>query len=373
MLKKVTQKVKQMTKGDNEEGKHSNNYHIENKLDEENKTIKEVNSIEEIIYPSSDSTKLNPHKNMTINCETFFITREYIKNSFDLIKAENLIDYEEAYYKIEDMNLIGIVVLTDYRLLFKFKDEDLQKKMNLHEDYFKIPLFQITKIEKSSEKKNITRYSLEIMLKDTRLIKFIINNEQLKFFANMNNFVFPRDYNFYYAFSFRYKEATYNFIRGDSTYVDGWTIYDPKQEYLRQGMMFNDENFPLKFSDLNKNFSLCSTYPEFLILPKALTDDEIRDASYFRTKNRLPALSYLYLKNKKELSTSISTILKNSHPKTMYYPGIWRSSQTKSGITGQNRSSADEKLLKSIGQLGEKLVIYDARPYINALANRVIF
>ena len=50
---------------------------------------------------------------------------------------------------------------------------------------------------------------------------------------------------------------------------------------------------------------------------------------------------------------------------------IWRSSQTKSGIT-QQRCTQDESLLREIAKLGlDKLIIFDARPYLNALANRV--
>ena len=49
---------------------------------------------------------------------------------------------------------------------------------------------------------------------------------------------------------------------------------------------------------------------------------------------------------------------------------IWRSSQTKSGITHQ-RSNSDEKLLEKIREFSEGLIIFDARPYLNALANRV--
>lgn len=52
---------------------------------------------------------------------------------------------------------------------------------------------------------------------------------------------------------------------------------------------------------------------------------------------------------------------------------LWRSSQTKGGIT-QQRCVRDEKLLKLIGELGgDRLIIFDARPYLNALANRVLF
>jgi hypothetical protein len=50
--------------------------------------------------------------------------------------------------------------------------------------------------------------------------------------------------------------------------------------------------------------------------------------------------------------------------------GLWRSSQNKPGIT-QQRCQADENLLEMIRSFSKKLIIYDARPYLNALANRV--
>lgn len=35
--------------------------------------------------------------------------------------------------------------MTDYKMMFKFKDEYMFKKLNYHEDYFKLPFFQIAK------------------------------------------------------------------------------------------------------------------------------------------------------------------------------------------------------------------------------------
>jgi len=100
------------------------------------------------------------------------------------------------------------------------------------------------------------------------------------------------------------------------------------------------------------NFDLCNTYPRNLIVPKDITDDDLKQASSFRTKNRIPTLCW-YDKEKKS--------------------SLWRSSQTKSGLT-QQRNSFDEKLLKSIADTSNgKITIFDARPYLNALANRVIF
>ncbi len=81
----------------------------------------------------------------------------------------------------------------------------------------------------------------------------------------------------------------------------------------------------------------------------------MKESSKFRTKNRLPVLTYFCKKEdfgKNDCS-------------------IWRSSQPMSGVTW-SRSSEDEELLKWINKYTIKLVIYDARPHLNAQANRVI-
>lgn len=87
-----------------------------------------------------------------------------------------------------------------------------------------------------------------------------------------------------------------------------------------------------------------------LIIPKGFSEEELLESRNFRTKNRVPVLTWINKINGASL---------------------WRSSQTKGGIT-QQRCQYDEKLLRLIGELGvDKVIIYDARPYLNALANRV--
>lgn len=135
---------------------------------------------------------------------------------------------------------------------------------------------------------------------------------------------------------------------------DGWKILNHRKEFLRQNLDFKDPNIKLKESNLNKSFKLCGTYPDYLIFPSNLSDTELKEASLFRTKNRLPTLSYYYNPQNKKI-----------------FGSLWRSSQNKPGLTN-NRSPQDERLLKSIGDLGNKLFVYDARPYLAAQGNRVI-
>lgn len=78
-----------------------------------------------------------------------------------------------------------------------------------------------------------------------------------------------------------------------------------------------------------------------------MSDEDLVKSADFRTKNRIPTLTYRFKKNK---------------------CCIWRSSQTRSGFSGINES--DIKLLTKIADK-KKLFIYDARPYLNAYANKL--
>jgi hypothetical protein len=343
----------------------------EKKIDSQDSPIKTFTCVEEVIKSSSNSSsnrnvlnhidllsdKYSNQNSIGFTKDSFFFDREQIKNSFEFLAGESLIDYDEAYYRNEDLSLLGVMAMTDYRIIFKFKDDSLMEKLNLPDDYFKLPFYLISKIEKNNEKKNMTKYRLDILTKDSRTYKFVVSSDQLKFYANLNNFVFPKDSIMHYSFAYRYREGLKNEFEQNNL-VDGWEIYNPDKEYARQGINFLDENYSLKMTNLNENFKLCPTYPEKLIVPRLISDEEIKEASLYRTKNRFPILSYVY-----HNTPSIK-----GRPT---YASIWRSSQTKSGLTGNKRSTEDEKLLKAICDLNDKLVIYDARPYINALANRV--
>jgi len=172
----------------------------------------------------------------------------------------------------------------------------------------------------------------------------------MKLYANLNNYVFQKDHTNIFNFIYKYRQIQ---NENDSNNFDGWKILNPRKEFLRQNLDLKDRNIKLKESILNKNFGLCNTYPEYLIFPSVLQDSEIKDASLFRSKNRLPTLSYYYNPDGKKI-----------------FGSMWRSSQNKPGLTN-NRSTADERLLKAIGDLGSKLYVYDARPYLAAQGNRV--
>ncbi|KAJ6463852.1 protein-tyrosine phosphatase-like protein [Mycena vitilis] len=144
---------------------------------------------------------------------------------------------------------------------------------------------------------------------------------------------------------------------------DGWSIYSPRDEFGRMGIGSRSKAW--RFTDINKDYSFSPTYPSRLVVPTRISDTTLQYAAKYRSKCRIPVLSYLHWAN---------------------YGSITRSSQPMVGIT-QNRSVQDEKLIESIFQTHHSPelrasasagpvygatttnLIIDARPTINAMGN----
>ncbi len=289
----------------------------------------------------------------------FYEDPNLIKRNLNLLPVEKILDKAEASFSEPNKNLIGIFIITNFRAIFKFEDEINEKKYNIPEDYFKFPLINIIKVEKIDDKKiSFDAYPIEITLRDTRQLRFHIwtKNANNSFYYNLSDLsTFKRKEDLY-----KFSEEYNNYLKENPNYFNGWDIYSPEEEYQRQGIT-EKNNLNLKITRKNENYLLCSTYPKILVEPSSMSDIELENASKYRTKNRLPVLSYYY-KGENNNNTNNNKIVT---------PSIWRSSQTKTGVMGNRKNDEDIKLLESMISLTSQLYIFDARPYYNALANRV--
>ncbi|KAM7467849.1 hypothetical protein LguiB_015411 [Lonicera macranthoides] len=134
----------------------------------------------------------------------------------------------------------------------------------------------------------------------------------------------------------------------------GMGSYQASIDCIEEGS-FAWSNECWRISDLNSNYTLCSTYPFALLLPKSISDEEVMQASTFRARGRLPVVSWCH--------SGTGAVLA-------------RSSQPLVGIMMNMRSNADEKLVAALctplagaREPRRKLYIADARPRKNALAN----
>ncbi|KAF9567532.1 phosphatases II [Agrocybe pediades] len=142
---------------------------------------------------------------------------------------------------------------------------------------------------------------------------------------------------------------------------EGWTMYSPRDEYVRMGVGTRSKAW--RFTDLNKDYNFCPTYPSRLVVPTRISDTTLQYASKYRSKCRIPILAYLHWAN---------------------FGSITRSSQPMVGLS-QSRSVQDEKLIEAIfqshwspesrvtnanvyGATPTNLIV-DARPTVNAVAN----
>jgi hypothetical protein len=65
-----------------------------------------------------------------------------------------------------------------------------------------------------------------------------------------------------------------------SLVFSGWTFYSQKNEYERLGV--TKPNSKWRITECNLKFEVCSSYPEYLVVPKECTDSQLLGAAKFR-------------------------------------------------------------------------------------------
>ncbi|KGQ04576.1 hypothetical protein BB8028_0008g02020 [Beauveria bassiana] len=89
--------------------------------------------------------------------------------------------------------------------------------------------------------------------------------------------------------------------------VNGWHFYDPKAEFRRQGISEKLPDKGWRVTHINKDYTFCDTYPAFLVVPSKISDNVLKYAKDFRSRCRIPTLSYIHPVNN-------CTITRSSQP-----------------------------------------------------------
>ena len=269
-------------------------------------------------------------------------------NTINTINENNIDDIEQIkdfrvdciLYDKNNKTYIGkLFVEQDYMIYFS-PEINNKPKLFFNSDYYIFPLLSISQCITNTNYFGQSKYCKEITLKDGRNFIFKFSPETFVVFDELiEKFAFPKKTKNYFNFAYSYKKQNSLITKKNIK------IYNFFDEFKRQGITLpsNKEFRLIK----NNDFTLCETYPKKLIIPYNISDEQIKKCAEFRTKNRIPTLTYRYSKN-------------NSC--------IWRSSQTKGGFSNYSNES-DVELLTQIANK-KKLYVYDARPYLNAMANK---
>ncbi|KAG7313844.1 hypothetical protein KOW79_022340 [Hemibagrus wyckioides] len=125
-----------------------------------------------------------------------------------------------------------------------------------------------------------------------------------------------------------------------------WSFLDQRSEFIRMGIPSNLWHV----TAANHEYRVCDTYPSELFVPKSASPAVIVGSAKFRSRGRLPVLSYFH----RDTSAAVC-----------------RSSQPLSGFS--TRSPEDEQMLQAImksNPASEFMYVVDTRPKLNAMANR---
>uniref|UniRef100_M4BKR6 Myotubularin phosphatase domain-containing protein n=1 Tax=Hyaloperonospora arabidopsidis (strain Emoy2) TaxID=559515 RepID=M4BKR6_HYAAE len=129
--------------------------------------------------------------------------------------------------------------------------------------------------------------------------------------------------------------------------------FDIRQEYKRIGLLSIPDH--LRCIDQSSGYTLCSTYPRYLIVPAGIADVRLKAAAAFRSHRRLPVVSWIHRSNG-------ATIVRSSQPLV--------------GLKSA-RSDEDELLVcllccSSNKQAHGRYMIMDARSQLAAVGNKAL-
>ncbi|KAL2024653.1 hypothetical protein VTK56DRAFT_6854 [Thermocarpiscus australiensis] len=89
--------------------------------------------------------------------------------------------------------------------------------------------------------------------------------------------------------------------------INGWDLYDVRAEFRRMGISEKSPDLGWRISTINKDYTFSPTYPALLAVPAKISDNTLKYAGQFRSRARIPVLTYLHPVNN-------CTITRSSQP-----------------------------------------------------------
>ncbi|KAJ3433107.1 myotubularin-related [Anaeramoeba flamelloides] len=344
---KQKQKQKQKKKKGEEEIKEKDkeqNYTLTSSSSNESEQFDFLESSEE--EENEDQKDIQPKKLSVIKIKDYLLEGESIKQQY-----ENLLYvYLKRAGKIK--STIGNLLVTNARLIFVPLNPCVY--LYIISNIPTIFLGNINKIEKlkplqpnTIETTEKSAKGLEIECKDFQIHRFYLTAKtntvhRSEIISKIEEQAYPKNEKFLFCYSHKVDKTTVD---------DFWEIYNPIKEFQRMKVNFEEENFPWRRTEINETYLVSPTYPIFLVTPSSCDDQLVKKATNYRTKKRLPILTYYHSRNG-------ATITRGSQPRR--------------GFKGA-RSEDDEKYLSAIRRATDNdkiLYIFDCRPKKNAVGNR---
>ncbi|KAJ1523594.1 hypothetical protein ONE63_001437 [Megalurothrips usitatus] len=213
----------------------------------------------------------------------------------------------------------GTLCITGHHIILSSRKEGVEELWLLHRN--------VDAVERKPDNQN-GGGTLIIKCKDFRIIQLEIKEPRefpniASSIEKLSNIVEPT---LLYPFFYR---PMYTILE------DGWTTFRPETEYNKLVTALSEE---WRFSYVNKDYTVCPSYPSTVVVPKSIDDETLVTAASFREGGRFPVLCYRH--------DGGSLLLRSSQP-----------------LLGPNsrRCKEDEKLLNAVLGPGKRGYIIDTR------------
>ena len=197
----------------------------------------------------------------------------------------------------------GILHLTPHHLTFEYMPSSAAQTptrrtsipLSLILKATRIPSLRIS-AQPSAPLQRIYPITLFYKTFDSAAFAFQSESDQLAVFDSLKECAILTDVSQLYAF---YYQPSPNDADTRSTIG---RIYDPKTEFARQGIGSRSKAW--RFTDINAQYSFCATYPALMAVPSRISDTTLSYAAKYRSKARVPALTYLHWANHASITRS---------------------------------------------------------------------
>jgi hypothetical protein len=156
----------------------------------------------------------------------------------------------------------GHLIITNYRFLFSSGSK--------YDPILSVPHFSISSLL-------INLGQLSLTTKDLRTIVYFISQSIMRFvldkYSELIGLYFCYDYHLAFGIGEKF----------------GWEVFNTLREFTRMGAV---DTGLYSQTSINKEFSLCETYPAMLFFPVSVTETELFEIAAGRNKGRLPALTW---------------------------------------------------------------------------------
>lgn len=289
------------------------------------------------------------------------------------IQFDNMLEGECVHHAVQPAFLLnnsplcetpGRLLVTNYRLKFQVQKGTLREELQWLQEkqVMDVPMGAVeeVKLESRLSETEVPEWKLRVVTKDFRCLTILVNDghELAVVEEAVAALSQPGPSHTQVLFAFRHAEAL-RAAGGNADDADGWGLYDPVAEFARMGVDTPScpaSACPWFLCTINRQYGLCDTYPAWLVEPRGVSDQDLRSASGFRKRNRLPTMSWCA-------------------GVRLGFASLWRCAQPTEGILG-NACLEDERLVLAIRNgiaagRDRELLVVDLRPKKAAYANKV--